>query len=97
MLLQNSTLLSKMRGSALLGGIRRLALAGVVLFASSHAWAFQASARGALHRPHPHPQPSGPTHAPEINPALIVGVLVLVVGGLLILTSRRRAASGSKS
>ena len=28
--------------------------------------------------------------APEINPALIGGAVVLVVGGLLILTDRRR-------
>jgi LPXTG-motif cell wall-anchored protein len=35
---------------------------------------------------------SAPLGAPEINPALIWGAVVLLVGGVLILTSRRRRA-----
>jgi len=52
----------------------------VVFCATSSAWAFQK------------PTSTGgtPRQAPEINPAFIVGAVVLVVGCILILTSRRR-------
>jgi hypothetical protein len=86
----SSTLIHRISRSA---GLRSSLVVGAMLCATS-AWAFQGaggktgSAAGA-----PPPLP-----APEINPALIWGAVVLVVGGLLILTGRkRRAANASKS
>lgn len=90
------TILTQPRCSSFLGATRRALAAGVVLFAASSAWAFQAagtatSGGGQL-------TGGGTRNAPEINPALIVGAVVLVVGGILIMTSRRRrTASASKS
>lgn len=66
--------------------LRGSLVVGALLCANSFAWSSQAA------RPNP------PLPAPEINPALIVGAVVLVVGGLLILTSRkRRSARNSQS
>lgn len=40
--------------------------------------------------------PAGaPVNAPEINPALATGAAVLLLGGVLILTSRRRRSKTS--
>jgi hypothetical protein len=58
-----------------------LLAAGVVLSATSSAWAFQSK---------PIATGGSPRQAPEINPAFIVGAVVLIVGSILILTSRRR-------
>jgi hypothetical protein len=60
---------------------QRVLAAGVVLSATSSAWAFQAKPVGTG---------GGTRQAPEINPAFIVGAVVLIVGSILILTSRRR-------
>jgi hypothetical protein len=72
--------------------LRSSLVVGAMLCATSFAWAFQGGKTAT---------PSGappPLPAPEINPALIWGAVVLVVGGLLILTGRkRRAANASKS
>jgi hypothetical protein len=93
---QESSILTRMHRSSVLSAIQRSLAAGAVLFAASNAWAFQSGAgtgtggaggAGSI-----------PTSAPEINPALIWGAVVLLVGGVLIFTSRRhRAANASKS
>lgn len=59
---------------------QRFLTAGVVLSATSSAWALQKAV----------PTGGGTRQAPEINPAFIVGAVVLIVGSILILTSRRR-------
>lgn len=89
------TILTQPRSLSILAALKRSLAAGVVLFAASSAWAFQSSAgtpKGGA------PLTSGTRNAPEINPALIVGAVVLVVGCILIVTSRRRrTASQSQS
>ena len=60
--------------------VRTILAAGVVLSATASAWAQQK----------PTSTGGSPRQAPEINPAFIVGAVVLVVGCILILTSRRR-------
>ncbi len=89
------TILTHTRRLSTLAALKRSLAAGVVLFAASSAWALQSSAgapKGGA------PLTSGTRNAPEINPALIVGAVVLVVGCILIVTSRRRrTASQSQS
>jgi hypothetical protein len=82
-----------------LSRIRRPLLAGLVLLATSQVWAFQsASSGGAVRTAGTRGSGGAPTvNAPEINPALVVGAVVLLVGGILILTSRRRRVTGIES
>ncbi len=90
------TILTQPRSLSILAALKRSLAAGVVLFAASSAWAFQSSAGGAPKGGAP--LTGGTRNAPEINPALIVGAVVLVVGCILIVTSRRRrTASPSQS
>jgi lipopolysaccharide export LptBFGC system permease protein LptF len=85
----SSLILRSPRSAAL----RSSLVVGAMLCATSFAWAFQGGSKTATPSGAPPPLP-----APEINPALIWGAVVLVVGGLLILTGRkRRAANASKS
>src|SRR5690242_21331943 len=68
---------------------RTSSIVSSVVCAPAFAWALQnPSDARTVTGGNPKPLP-----APEINPALIVGAVVLVVGGLLILTGRRRRAA----
>lgn len=91
--------------NSLRSGVQRAIATGVVLFSATSAFAFQGPPGGHHHN---HGGGGGgggnngcggaPTGAPEINPALLIGALVLVVGAVLILTGRRRpTARCSKS
>jgi hypothetical protein len=76
---------------------RRWLVAGLVLVSSTHAWAFQSasinSASGTRQAAGGGAAPGG---APELNPALIWGAAILLIGGVLILSSRRGTASAPK-
>ena len=70
-------------------------VAGFAIASAVQSWASQGSPGGSQSRSGG-ASPSGgsqPLAAPEINPALIWGAVVLVVGGLLILSGRRRRAA----
>lgn len=97
---ESSTLPRTQRPSAL-GAIRHALVVGLVLFAASNAWAFQGPPGGHNHH---HGGGGGngdcddaPTNAPEINPTFMLGAAVLLVGGVLILTGRRRRAASCSS
>ena len=94
MIHQESTSIRRIQNSPVLGAIRRPLTAAVVLFASTQAWALQSGVGNSATRAGSASSSGGsaPLVAPEINPAFIVGAAVLLIGGLLILTSRRRAA-----
>jgi hypothetical protein len=82
-----NSLARSVRRVAVRGVIQRSLTAVSLLAASSQALAFEGSrTQTAGH---------APLAAPEINPALIVGAVVLVVGCILIFTSRRRRAAGT--
>ncbi len=78
------TILTQSRRSSFLRTIQRSLTAGVVVFAASNAWAIQQTGGTGG---------TGTKSAPEINPALLVGAVVLLVGGILIVMSRRRRAA----
>lgn len=76
--------------------LQRCVAAGVILYSSAGAWAMQ----GPPGSNHHHGGGGGgncgggQVNAPEINPALMVSALVLLVGIVLIVSSRRRRAAG---
>lgn len=96
---QESSILTHAQRSLLFTTLRRSLALGAILFATSSTWALQAvhggvgggagGSRGG--------GSGAPINAPEINPALMTGALVLLAGGVLILTSRRRVARSSKT
>jgi len=77
--------------------IRQSLLASFVILGATHAWAFQVTnASGASRTGGSSGSGGAPTtNAPEINPALLWGAGILLIGGILILTSRRRRAAKS--
>lgn len=92
---QESSVHSRTQRLSVLGAIRRSLVPALVVFAASQAWAFQTTSGGGASRTGGATSSGGnaPINAPEINPALVAGAVVLLVGGLLILTSRRRKAA----
>ncbi|MBL8901612.1 MAG: hypothetical protein JNM84_28550 [Planctomycetes bacterium] len=73
-----------------LSSLRKLALLGSSLVLTTSAWAFQqpigTSVVGTT------PTTGEVMNAPEIDPTLATGLIVLLLGGVLILTSRVRSA-----
>jgi len=84
--------------------LQRTLATGVVLYSATSAWAFQGPPGGNHHHGGGGGGGGGNgggngggghTNAPEVNPALLVGAFVLLVGAVLILSSRRQRAAGS--
>jgi hypothetical protein len=94
---QESSVPSHTHGSPLFATLRRSLAGGAVLLATSSAWALQAVHGGVAGGPTRGGGTGAPLNAPEINPALMTGAIILLAGGVLILTSRRRVARSSKS
>jgi LPXTG-motif cell wall-anchored protein len=68
----------------------------MVVCTTSSAWALQGTVGNTATRTGGASGAGGNapmTNAPEINPALIIGAVVLLVGAILIVSSRRRRAA----
>lgn len=78
------------------GALRCLTVGGLTALWNSPVWAQGVTGAGANQTSGARGSgASAPLGAPEINPALIWGAVILLVGGVLILTSRRRRATST--
>lgn len=75
--------------------IARVGLAALALAAVMSAPALAAKKKPPSPKKKGPPPPSQPLGAPEIDPSLLAGGVLLLVGGTLVLTGRRQSAPQS--